>query len=53
MGQGLARTGIDPLRASPQGFLNQRLSDTAIGSSDDDILIFEAHQFCSSVQLQL
>jgi hypothetical protein len=52
VGQRLARAGIHPLRASPQGFLDQRLSDTAISAGDDDILIFEAHQFCSSVQVQ-
>ncbi len=49
VGQGLARAGIHPLRASPQGFLDQRLSDTAISAGDGDILVFEAHQFCSSV----
>jgi hypothetical protein len=31
VGQRLARTGIHPLRASPQRFLDQRLSYTAIG----------------------
>jgi hypothetical protein len=51
VGQGLARTGIHPLRASAQGFLDQRLSNTAIGPGDDDILIFEAHQFCSCVHM--
>ena len=51
VGQGLARTGVHPLRASAQGFLDQRLSDTAIGAGDDDILVFEAHRFCSCVHV--
>ncbi len=33
VGQGLARSGIHALRASPQGFCDQRLSDAAIGAS--------------------
>lgn len=32
VGQGLACPGIHPFRASPQGFLDQRLSDAAIGT---------------------
>jgi hypothetical protein len=31
IGEGLARTGIHPLRASPQGFLDQPLPETGIG----------------------
>ena len=42
VGQGLARTGVHPLRASPQGFLDQRLPDTAIGPG---------HQNCSCLRL--
>ena len=36
VGQRLPRTGIHPLRASPQSFLDQRLSDTAVGTGDQD-----------------
>jgi hypothetical protein len=32
VGQGLASAGIHPFRASPQGFLDQRPPDTAIGT---------------------
>jgi hypothetical protein len=31
MRQGLPGSGVNPLGASAQGFLDQRLSDTAIG----------------------
>jgi hypothetical protein len=31
VGQRLARAGVDPLRAAPEGFADQRLPDTAVG----------------------
>ena len=43
VGQGLARTGIHPLRASPQGFLDQRLSDTAIGPGHQNCFVCDSH----------
>ena len=36
VGQRLTRTGIHPLRASPQSFLDQRLADTAVGAGAQD-----------------
>src|SRR5216684_531432 len=43
VGQGLARTGIDPARASPQGFLDQRLPDAAIGPGHQNCLVGDCH----------
>ena len=42
--QGLARTGIHPLRASPQGFLDQRLPETSVGAGHQNCLPFDCHR---------
>src|SRR5271165_3958871 len=41
--KGLARAGIHPLRASPQGFGDQRLPDAAIGPGHQDCLVCDVH----------
>ncbi len=46
VGQGLARTGIHPPRASPQRFLDQRLSDTAIGPGHQNRSVCDRHMPC-------
>jgi hypothetical protein len=43
VGQGLARTGIHPFRGSPQGFFEQRLSDTATGPGHQNCSICDCH----------
>jgi hypothetical protein len=43
VGEGVARTGIHSLRASPQGFLDQGLSDTAICPSYQNCFVFDCH----------
>jgi hypothetical protein len=43
VGQGLARTGLYPLRTSPQGFLDQRLSYTAIGPGHQNCFVCDCH----------
>ncbi len=43
VGQGLARAGIHPLRASPQGFLDQRLPDAAVGPGHQHCLVCDGH----------
>src|ERR1700694_4007833 len=43
VGQGLARAGIRPLRSSAQGFLDQRLSDAAIGAGHENCLVCDFH----------
>jgi hypothetical protein len=43
VGQGLARTGIHPLRASPQGFLDRRLPDAAIGPGHQKCSVCDCH----------
>src|SRR6266542_6206858 len=45
MNQRLARTGIYPLRASPQGFLDQRLPETPVGPGHQNCLTFDCHRF--------
>jgi hypothetical protein len=45
MGKGLARTGVHPLRASPQGFFDQRLSYTAICSGHQNCFVCDCHTF--------
>jgi hypothetical protein len=40
-----SRTGIHPLRALPQGFLNERPPDTAIGSGYENCSICDLHFF--------
>ena len=42
--QRLARTGIYPLRASPQGFLDQRLPETPVGAGHQNCLTFDCHR---------
>jgi hypothetical protein len=41
--KGVARTGIHPLGASPQGFLDQRPSDTAIGPGHQNSFVCDFH----------
>ena len=41
--QRLARTRIHPFRPSSQGFLDQRLSDTAVGPGDQNCFICDSH----------
>jgi hypothetical protein len=43
VGQGLARTGIHPLRTSPQGFLDHCTPDTAIGPGHENCLVCDFH----------
>jgi hypothetical protein len=43
VGKGVARTGIHPLRPSPQGFLHQRLSYTAIGPGHQNCFVRDCH----------
>jgi hypothetical protein len=43
VGRWLARTGIHPLRASPQGLLDQRLSDAAIGPGHQNCSVCDCH----------
>jgi hypothetical protein len=43
MSQGLTRTGVHPLRASPQGFLDQRLPYTAIRPGHQNCFVFDCH----------
>jgi hypothetical protein len=43
VGQGLARAGVHPLRASAQGFPDQRLPDAPVGPGDQDCLAFDCH----------
>jgi hypothetical protein len=43
VGQGLARTGIHSLRASPQCFLHQRLPDTSIGPGHQNCFACDCH----------
>jgi hypothetical protein len=43
MGRGLARTGVNQLGASAQGFLDQRLSDTAIAPGHQNRSAFDRH----------
>ena len=43
VGQRLARTGIHPLRAPPQGFLDQRLTDTTIGPGHQNCTACDRH----------
>src|SRR4029077_1793605 len=43
VGQGLARTGIYPPRTSPQGFLNQRLSNAAVGPGYENCFVCDSH----------
>jgi hypothetical protein len=40
-----ARTGIHPLRASPQGFLDQRLPETPVGPGHQNRLTFDCRRF--------
>src|SRR6266542_2839187 len=44
MNQRLARTGIHPRRASPQGFLDQRLPETPVGPGHQNCLPFDCHR---------
>jgi hypothetical protein len=41
--QGLACTGVHPLRASSQGFLDQRLPDAAIGPGHQNCSVCDRH----------
>jgi hypothetical protein len=43
--QRLARTGVHPLRASRQGFLDQRPSETPVGPGHQNCLTFDCHRF--------
>ena len=43
VGQGLARTGVHPPRASPQGLLDQRLPDAAIGPGHQNCSVGDCH----------
>ena len=43
VGQGLARAGIYPFRTSVQRFLDQGLSDAAIGPGDQNCLVCDGH----------
>src|ERR1700731_19123 len=53
MGQGLPRTGIHPLRASSQSFLDQRSANAAIGTGNQNCLVCDDHYFLlSSVMSQ-
>jgi hypothetical protein len=52
VGQGLARPGIHPLRASPQASSTSACPIPLLPPVNDDILIFEAHECCSSVRMQ-
>jgi hypothetical protein len=45
--QRLARTGVRPLRASPQRLLDQRLSDTAIGPGHQNCFVCGCHTHSS------
>ena len=40
VGQRLTRSGVHTVRASPQSFLDQRLSNTAIGSGHQNCFAF-------------
>jgi hypothetical protein len=44
MNQRLARTGIHPRRASPQGFLDQRLPEPPVGPGHQNCLTFDCHR---------
>jgi hypothetical protein len=43
VGHGPAHAGVYPLRASAQGFLDQRTSDTAIGPSHQNGFVCHSH----------
>ena len=45
VGHRLARARIDPPRAPPQGFGDQRLPDAAVGPGHQDGLAFDCHDF--------
>jgi hypothetical protein len=47
VGQGLARTRVHPLAASPHGPLDQRLPDAAIGASNQNCSGCDLHAFSS------
>jgi hypothetical protein len=51
MGKGLARTRIHPLRASLQGFLNQRVADASVRAGDQDCFVFDVHNVLLSNHL--
>ena len=44
VGKGLARPGVHPLRASPQCFLDQRFSYTAIGPGHQNCFVCDCHR---------
>jgi hypothetical protein len=52
VGQGLPGTGVDPLSASPQGFLGQRSPDATIGSGHQDCAVCDFHTILRLVVLQ-
>ena len=43
-----ARSGVHPSRASPQGVLDQRLTDAAIGAGDQHCLVCDCHALSPS-----
>jgi hypothetical protein len=47
MGQGLPGTGVDASRAPAQGFLHQRLPNTAIAAGHQKRFICDCHTFSS------
>jgi len=49
VGQGLPRTGIHPLRASPQSFLDERPADAAIGTGNQNCFVCDFHCFLPQV----